>query len=49
MYSTPKLSKQVTLLLNAYKAIHGVSISDYSPRFITYVSSFILSGRLFLQ
>ena len=46
--STPKLSKQVTLL-NAYKSIQWVPISDHSSRLITYVPFFILSRRLSLE
>ena len=49
IYSTPKLAKQVLLLFNAFKAIQWVPISEYSPRFITYVSYFIISGRLSLE
>ena len=47
--STPKLSKYVTLLFNACKAIQWVPISEYSSRVITYAPSFILSGRLSLE
>ena len=34
--STPKLSKYVTLLFNAYKAVQWVPVSKYSSRFTTY-------------
>ena len=44
-----KLSKQVTLLFNEYKAIQWVPLSEYSSRFITYAPSFILLGRLSLE
>ena len=47
--STQKLSKWVTLLFNVYKATQWVPILEYSSRFITYVPSFNLSGRLFLE
>ena len=47
--SSPKLSKEVTLLFNAYKAIQWVPVSEYSSRFITYAPLFILSGRLSLE
>ena len=50
IYSTPKLSKQVTTLdvppsLFTYKAIHWVLFYSYSLRLITYSPSFIL-GKL---
>ena len=48
MYSTPKVSKYVTLLPFTYKAIERVPTDLYSSRFITYVPSFIL-GKLFLE
>ena len=47
--SSPKLSKEVTLLFNVYKAIQWVPVSEYSSRFITYAPLFILSGRLSLE
>ena len=48
IYSTPKLSKYVTLLLFLCKAIQRVPIDLYSSRFITYAPSFTL-GKLFLE
>ena len=39
MYSTPKVSKYVTLLPFTYKAIERVPTDLYSSRFITYVPS----------
>ena len=47
--STLELSKVVPLILNAYKAIQWVPVSEYSSRFITYVPSFIFLGRLSLE
>ena len=47
--SNPKLSKYVTLLFNAYKAMQWVPILEQLSRFITYASFFILLGRLSLE
>ena len=44
--STPKLSKYVTLLLFAGKAIQEVSIDFYLSGFIMYVSSFATGADL---
>ena len=49
IYSTPKLSKQVTSLFFKYKAIECVPVSVYSSRFITYAPFFIVLGKLFLE
>ena len=46
--ATPKLSKYVTLSPFTYKANQWLPIDSYSPRFITYVPSFIWS-KLFLE
>ena len=49
IYSNPKLSKEVTLLLLlTYKDIQWVPIVLNSSRFMTYAPSFI-SDKLFLQ
>ena len=46
--STPKLSKKITSLFLAYKAIKRVPTSAYSSRFITYAPFFIILGKLSL-
>ena len=48
-YSTAKLSKLVTQLLNEYKAAQWVPGPEYLSRFFTYAPSFILLGRLSLK
>ena len=40
IYSALKLSKEITSLFDTYKVIQCVPTSEYSSRFITYVSLF---------
>ena len=47
MYSTPKLSKYVALLLYTYKAIQWVLNDLYSSTFVTYAPSFTLVAHVF--
>ena len=48
IWSTPKLSKDVTFLALTYKAMEPVPTASYSSRFIIYAPSFILD-KLFLE
>ena len=49
MCSTPKLSKQITLLALTNKETQCVPVFLYSSRFITYALFLILFGKLFLE
>ena len=49
IYSTSKLSKQVTLLFQEYRAIQSVPMSECSSGFINYAPSFNLLDKLSLE
>ena len=46
IYSTPKLSRYITLSEFTYNATQWISVYSYSSRFVIHAPSFVLDKRV---